>query len=538
MMPTLRALGCVVALLAAGIPPAAGQTRGGTLTVGAELDITGFDPLKVGVFDTASSIAADLLFDTLTRLDEDGNPQPRLALSWSHSDDFKTWTFNLRPGVTFHDGTPYNAQAVAWNYARMQDPNSHCACAFYIAAIDHVEARDELTAVFHLRYPAVNAPASLSVPAAVNVVQSPAAMAALGPDYTRHPVGTGPFVLKSWTAGDRLVLERNPDYWNKGHPFLDRVVLKPLPDGQTCFASLLSGETDVVWADEYEADHIARARQDPSLSVLSYVGAGAAVAAFNTKLAPFDDVRVRRALVMALDRKKLSLALTNGLARPASNPYGDGSWIKCQDDGALPTDPEKARPHQGVRQAGRIQDAVHRHAARPRRRSGAAADVEGSRRQNGDGGGGPSDDRAARLPPAVPTHALAHRRQSRPQRRDLRQLPLRQPGGARQLGGPRTRPTGRAHALDGRPGPAHRGLLRHQPAGQQGGDLVLDLPEHLLRPHQGAREGHPEALQWHHQRGRRLARVVHRSPSGERKAVRRMVASDKDRSFSEEEAAE
>jgi peptide/nickel transport system substrate-binding protein len=343
MMPTLRALGGVVALLAACIPPAAGQTRGGTLTVGAELDITGFDPLKVGVFDTASSIAADLLFDTLTRLDEDGNPQPRLALSWSHSDDFKTWTFNLRPGVTFHDGTPYNAQAVAWNYARMQDPNSHCACAFYVAGIDHVEARDELTAVFHLRYPAVNAPASLSVPAAVNVVQSPAAMAALGPDYTRHPVGTGPFVLKSWTAGDRLVLERNPDYWNKGHPFLDRVVLKPLPDGQTRFASLLAGETDVVWADEYEAEHIARARQDPSLSVLNYVGAGAAVAAFNTKLAPFDDVRVRRALVMALDRKKLSLALTNGLARPASNPYGEGSWIKCQDDGALPTDPERAR---------------------------------------------------------------------------------------------------------------------------------------------------------------------------------------------------
>jgi 4-phytase/acid phosphatase/peptide/nickel transport system substrate-binding protein len=140
-----------------------------------------------------------------------------------------------------------------------------------------------------------------------------------------------------------MVLERNPDYWIKGHPYLDRILLRPLPDSQTRFASLLAGETDVVYADEYEADNIARARKNPALTVHSYAGAGAGVAAFNTKLAPFDDTRVRRALVMALDRKKLSPALTDGLARPASNPYGDGSWIKCKDDGALPTDPAKAR---------------------------------------------------------------------------------------------------------------------------------------------------------------------------------------------------
>jgi 4-phytase/acid phosphatase/peptide/nickel transport system substrate-binding protein len=343
MMLTLRALGCVVALMSAFILPALAQKKGGTLTVGMELDIPGFDPLKVGVFDTASAIAAKLLFDTLTRLDDEGNVQPSLALSWSHSDDFKTWTLKLRPGVKFHDGTPYNAQAVAWNYARMKDPNNHCACAFYIAGIDHVEARGELTVVYHLVDPSVNLPVLVSVPASVNVTQSPKAIAELGAEYNRHPVGTGAYVLKSWTAGDRLVLERNPDYWNKGHPHLDKIVLKPLPDSQTRFASLLAGETDVVWADEYEPDHIARVQKDPTLKVHIYAGAGAAVAAFNTKLAPFDDARVRRALVMALDRKKLSLVLTDGLARPASNPYGDGSWIKCRDDGALPTDPQKAR---------------------------------------------------------------------------------------------------------------------------------------------------------------------------------------------------
>jgi 4-phytase/acid phosphatase/peptide/nickel transport system substrate-binding protein len=322
--------------------PALAQKRGGSLTVGMELDIAGFDPLKVGVYDTATLIAADLIFDTLTRLDDDGNPQPKLALSWFHSDDFKMWTFKLRPGVKFQDGTPYNAQAVAWNYGRQKDPRNNCRCAFYIAGIDRVEAPDDLTVVFHLRDPAVNVPALLSIPSSNNVVQSPSAIEARGDGYSRNPVGTGPFIIKSWSAGDRMVLERNPNYWNENHPYLDRVVLRPLPDSQTRFASLLSGESEVVYADEYEADSIARARKDPALEVLHYVGTGASVAAFNTARAPFDDVRVRRALVMAIDRKKMSQALTDGLARPATNPYGDGSWVKCKDDGALPFDPKKA----------------------------------------------------------------------------------------------------------------------------------------------------------------------------------------------------
>src|SRR5262249_33166221 len=162
-------------------------------------------------------------------------------------------------------------------------------------------------------------------------------------DYNRNPVGTGPFVLKSWTAGDRMVLERNPGYWRQGYPRLDRIVLRPLPDSQSRFASLLSGESDVVWADEFEADSIMKAKKDPALKVHEYVGSGAAVWAFNTKVPPLDDRSVRQALVMAIDRKKMSQAMTSGLSRPASNPYGDGSWVKCKDDGALPTDPAKAK---------------------------------------------------------------------------------------------------------------------------------------------------------------------------------------------------
>lgn len=328
-------------LLLAG--PAEAQKAGGSITVGLELDIPGFDPLKVGVFDTAAETAAAAIFDTMTYLDAEGVAQPKLALSWTHSDDYKTWTFKLRPGVKFHDGTPFNAAAVKYNFDRQKDPKNKCRCAFYIAYINSVEAVDDLTVVYHLKDPQVAQPELMTIQSSNNVIQSPTAMETKGADYSRNPVGTGPYILKSWTAGDRMVLERNPNYWNKGHPHLDRIVLRPLPDAQARFASLQSGEADIVWDDEYDADNIIKAKKDKSLTVLDYVGSGAQVYAFNTKVAPFDDVRVRQALVMALDRPKMSQAITNGLSRPASNPYGEGSWVKCKDDGALPFDPAKAK---------------------------------------------------------------------------------------------------------------------------------------------------------------------------------------------------
>lgn len=345
-MATSRFRICAVALVFMSAfftaAPASAQKQGGSITVGLELDISGFDPLKVGVFDTSANIAAALLFDTLTYLDDGGKAQGKVAESWESSADFKTWTFRLRAGVKFHDGTPFNAQAVAWNFARQKDPKNNCRCAFYIANTLKVEAKDDLTVVYQLRDPAVNFPALLAAPTSNNVVQSPAAIQAKGDDYNRNPVGSGPYVLRSWTAGDRLVLERNPNYWRKGWPRLDRIVLRPLPDAQSRFASLLSGESDVVWADPFEADNILKAQKDKAFTVIQHVGSGASVYAFNTKVAPFDDVRVRQALVMALDRKKMSQVLTNGLSLPATNPYGEGSWVKCKDDGALPTDPAKA----------------------------------------------------------------------------------------------------------------------------------------------------------------------------------------------------
>ena len=331
----------VAAMLLCGA--VAAQKPGGSITVGLELDVLGFDPLKVGVYDTAANMVAAVLFDTLTGRDAAGKASPKLALSWTSSADYKTWTFKLRPNVKFHDGSPFNAQAVKWNFERQKNPANKCRCAFYIASIQRVEAPDDLTLVFHLSDPSTMLPEILATPTSNNVVQSPTAIAQKGDDYNRNPVGTGPFVLKSWTAGDRIVVERNPGYWNPGQPRLDRVTFKPLPDAHSRFASLQSGEADIIWDDEADFDNLKKARRDKRLVVHEFAGSGATVWAFNTKVPPLDDVRVRRALVMAIDKSKWAQVATGGLGRPASNPYGDGSWVKCSDDGALPYDPGQAR---------------------------------------------------------------------------------------------------------------------------------------------------------------------------------------------------
>lgn len=332
----------VAAVISAGLAvPAPAQTRGGSATLGVEQDIAGFDPLIVGVFDTGQEAMAALVFETLTKLDDNAKPKPALALSWEHSADFKSWTFKLRPNVTFQDGSPFNAEAVAFNYRRMLDPNNHCRCLFYISYIEAVEAPDPLTVVFRLRAPAPNLPALFAASTVTNVIQSPKAIEEMKEGYNRHPVGTGPFEVKSWQSGDRIVLVRNPDYWEKGHPYLDQVTIRPMPDNTARFASVESGESDIIWTDR--AEDIVKAKKNPKLAVHEYTGSGAQVYAFNTKVAPFDDVRVRQALRMALDLKSYAQAEWNGLWQPARDPYGPGSFVQCKNPGTLPYDPAKAK---------------------------------------------------------------------------------------------------------------------------------------------------------------------------------------------------
>ena len=143
--------------------PASAQKPGGSITFGLELDIPGFDPLKVGVYDTSAEKTQPRRSSTrLSPLDDKGSRNRNSRCPGRHSEDFKTWTFKLRPGVKFHDGTPFNAQAVKENFDRQKDPANKCRCAFYIAYVNNVQAPDELTVVYNLNDPQVNQPALMT----------------------------------------------------------------------------------------------------------------------------------------------------------------------------------------------------------------------------------------------------------------------------------------------------------------------------------------------------------------------------------------
>ncbi len=338
----------LLAALSAGLmtAPAMAQTptqtpvRGGTLTVGVESDFEGFDPVKAGVYSNSTVTAASLFYETLMRLDDKGNLIPALALSMTPNEDGSVWTAKLRPGVKFHDGTPFTSQSVADHFNRLLDPNNRFAGRAYLA-IDKVEAADELTAVFKMRGPNAALPKTLAQPTVVTLIISVKALQEKGPDYNRNPVGTGPFVFKEWRAADRLIADRFDGYWDKSKPYLDRVIIRPLPDSDARYASLVKGDVQVIWEDRSE--NILKGKKDKNLVVLNWIGSGALVVPLNTVKEPLNDKRVRQAISMSLNRKSNAAVLSNGLRPVYDDPYGPASGIVCKENGALPYDPERAK---------------------------------------------------------------------------------------------------------------------------------------------------------------------------------------------------
>lgn len=360
----------LIAALAAGLATAPvmaqAPVKGGTLTIGVESDFEGFDPIKAGVYSNSTVTAASLFYETLMRLDDKGNLIPALALSMTANEDGTVWIAKLRPGVKFHDGSPFTAQSVADHYNRLLDPANRFAGRVYLA-IEKVEVQDELTAVFKMRGPNAALPKTLAQPSVVTLIISVKALNEKGPDYNRNPVGTGPFVFKEWRAADRLIAERNPNYWDKDKPYLDRVVVRPLPDSDARYASLAKGDVNVVWEDR--AENIVKAKKDRNLNVLNWVGSGALVIPLNTVKEPLNDKRVRQAIAMGLNRKENARVLSQGLRPVYDEPYGPSSGIACKDIGALPYDPERAKKL--LADYGKPVKLVHTVTATPRGREGA-----------------------------------------------------------------------------------------------------------------------------------------------------------------------
>ncbi|MBC7223007.1 MAG: hypothetical protein H5T59_01810, partial [Anaerolineae bacterium] len=263
------------------------------------------------------------LFDTLVYRDHDNTYKPFLAEEWEFSEDGKEVTFRLREGVRFHDGTPMDAEAVAFTFRRFQEKGAANPLATGVQDIASVEAVDEYTVRFVLKAPSPTFLGTLSLPYAGII--SPAAVETYGEDFGLHPVGTGPFRLKAWEAGTSIVLERNPDYaWgppvveNRGAPYLDEVRFLFIPDAATQLAALEAGEVDILFVNN--PAHVEKLRANPdvnlnevTLNSLIYLG-------FHCAKPPFDDVRVRQALAHAVDKEEILKVALGGVGQVAFAP--------------------------------------------------------------------------------------------------------------------------------------------------------------------------------------------------------------------------
>ncbi|MDZ7801930.1 MAG: ABC transporter substrate-binding protein [Trueperaceae bacterium] len=331
----------VLALLA---PLALAQPQsGGTLTVGMQADPVGLDPHITNATSTRNML--ENVYDTLVAFDSSLQIVPGLAESWEASDDGLTWTFTLREGVTFHDGTPLTASDVAFSLNRITDPDIASPRADDFAVIDSIDTPDDRTVVLNLSEPF--SPLLSKLAHTLNVVVSEATVEEHG-DLQEVVNGTGPFAFVEYLPQTRMVLERNPDFWGTDAdgtalPYLDGITFEFYPDPTSRSTAIQTGSADMV---EYvPAADVETLEADPNVEVVGGLSANFRSIYFNVEREPFDDVNVRRAISYAVDEQAVvDLALfgtggvpATGTTIPSQNYYG------IEDDRYVGRDLEAAR---------------------------------------------------------------------------------------------------------------------------------------------------------------------------------------------------
>jgi peptide/nickel transport system substrate-binding protein len=320
-----------------------------TLVFGRGFDSVGLDPAHE--VDGESFKVIESLFDGLVRYREGSTEiEPALATRWEMSADGLTWTFFLRPGVRFHDGTRLDAEAVFFSFARQMDldpPHPFHQVGgnypFWRAmgmddVVADIAAVDSLTVVFTLKKPSAPFLANLAMPFAS--VVSPTAVAAAGEDFFKHPVGTGPFRFVDWVKDDHITLAGFADYWG-GKPALDRLIFRSIPENSVRFLAFTQGDLDGM--DGIVPDDVAAIERDGRFTLLRQPGLNVAYVAMQCEKPPFNDVRVRRAVNHAVNREGIIHALYRGLGSVAAGPLPPTIWGFHSQLTPYPYDPERAR---------------------------------------------------------------------------------------------------------------------------------------------------------------------------------------------------
>lgn len=304
---TALVLACLIAFGFAKEPK-----EGGTLRIGTPADAASLDPYV----NTAanSSWVYNNVYETLVELTKDLTIEPNLAERWEQVDDTR-WRFYLRDDVTFHDGTPFNAEAVKFNIERTINPDAPGRGASWIGPISGAEVVDEHTVDIVTTTPHPALLNALTMKFVLGMV-SPSAVEKWGGDYGQHPVGTGPMKLEEWVNNDHVTLVKHEGYWGEA-PLIDEILFRVIPDDGNRMLAFQNGEIDVLLNPTPIQLRIAQAV--PGAEIHSAPGLRLNYLGMNATQPPFDDPRVRKAVAYAIDTKVMSERLLNGVADQAQS---------------------------------------------------------------------------------------------------------------------------------------------------------------------------------------------------------------------------
>jgi peptide/nickel transport system substrate-binding protein len=314
--------------------------KGGTLVFGRGGDSVGLDPAYET--DGNSFMICDNVLEALIFYKEEScDLEPGLAESWQVSPDGKTYTFKLRKGVKFHDGTPFNADAVVFSLGRMMKepklkwagkgwevPKQERPPEYWVSmkmddTVDAIEAADDHTVVFKLKK--VEAPFLANLGMDFADIISPAAFTKDPKEFVRNPVGTGPYRFVKWVKDDQIILEANKDYWDKAKgPFLERIVFRVIPENSVRFLELKAGKIHICQFPN--AADIDLAKKDKNLWIPTQPGMNIGYLGFNHTKALWQNVHLRRAVALAINRKAIVDTIYQGMGEVARNPIPPFMW--------------------------------------------------------------------------------------------------------------------------------------------------------------------------------------------------------------------
>jgi peptide/nickel transport system substrate-binding protein len=311
--------------------------RGGVLNVGFQDDSRTLDPLMSIQFSERQVLY--LIFNTLLRMRPDFSLEPELAERWTIERDGTRILFQLRSGVKFHDGTDFDAAAVKWNLDRRRDPAVNSPQRSQLEMIESIEVIGPLTVAINTKQPFPPLLGHLAERPGFMV--SPTAAERAGQDFGSNPVGTGPFKFSSWTRNSRIALERNPNYWEPGLPYLDQIVFSNIAGAVVGVQRLVTGELDYV--DALSPQNIRQIEGNPDIKLDPITVGRWYSYQWHWNAPPFNNPDLRQAIAHAIDRKRINDITMNGRGVISNSPTPEGLWWSTADLQGFDYNPERAR---------------------------------------------------------------------------------------------------------------------------------------------------------------------------------------------------